>query len=66
MRWKTPRKHVGMTRVVHRFLFFPKTFHEDTRWLEMAYWQQEWRGPGKGRSGWRDVQWRRSPEEENA
>lgn len=39
MRWNKPvyqSPRVGDTRIVKRFLLFPKTLNEETRWLEWA------------------------------
>ena len=41
MRWNTPEKVYTGTRVIKRFLLFPRTINGETRWLEWAEIEQE-------------------------
>jgi hypothetical protein len=34
MKWKSKCKRIGDTRVVKRFLLFPRHINEEARWLE--------------------------------
>ena len=40
MRWKKKKEKTkyGETRIINRFLIFPKTIQDETRWLEKASW----------------------------
>jgi hypothetical protein len=38
MRWNTPQ--YGAVRWKHRFLWFPLTIGDETRWLEFAEWEE--------------------------
>lgn len=55
-------KH-GDTRIVNRFLFFPKTLHQSdsgsksTRWLENCKILQRYIGYIGIVSGWKDIYW---------
>lgn len=40
MRWYSAE--VGDTRIVYRFLFFPRKINNQTRWLESAYIRQRY------------------------
>jgi len=33
---------IGQTRVVTKFLWFPKTINKETRWLEKASWTEHY------------------------
>lgn len=48
MRWKTAKYkreqlRTGELRKKSRFLFWPKTIDEETRWLEWVTWYERWR-----------------------
>jgi hypothetical protein len=42
MKWPVKSKwdRVGETRIKRRFLLFPKTIGDTTRWFEIASWKQ--------------------------
>ena len=40
MRWKRPERHE--TRTITKFLLFPKTINDETRWLERTSYVQWW------------------------
>jgi hypothetical protein len=43
MRWtQKPFPQKGETRIVKKFLFFPKKIGKETRWLEFASWVEEY------------------------
>ena len=43
MRWrKAPTKIKPATRIKKRFLWWPKKIGEETRWLEIAEWKEQW------------------------
>ena len=53
MRWKTLKVPDPTTRVVTKFLWFPRQINKEYRWLEIAKISQGWyRG-----WGWIDVEW---------
>jgi hypothetical protein len=41
MRFKEPKE--GETRKKCKFLWFPKTIGKETRWLELALWEEEYK-----------------------
>ena len=47
MRWRN--NQVGDTRIQKKSLIFPKTIGDETRWLEVAEWEETfkyvWNGP---------------------
>lgn len=65
MRWKTNvTPKVGDTRVVTKFLWWPKTIDAVTRWMETASYKQEYQSyslPSEdypvSRIGWIDMEW---------
>jgi hypothetical protein len=65
MRWtnRVDNRKDGDRRVVYKFLIFPKTINNETRWLEKAYIVQElqktWDLATHAYTGlkWRDVKW---------
>lgn len=55
MRWKLKKKQqpkVGDTRIVDRFLLFPKFLDDEWRWLELTQIQQEYNNMGLLESNW--------------
>lgn len=42
MRWTSQYPEDAQIRIRHRFLFFPKTINEHTRWLEWATWSERY------------------------
>lgn len=68
MRWRRPT--VGDVRTVRRFLIFPKTLRiahtqdRETRWLEYATWEEQFKVNAMGRKHWSAVRW--SLHKENA
>lgn len=59
MRWKrkTKPKHRDK-RVVRRFLWFPRTFNDETRWLEFANLEQIYLGREYQYRGWRTARFK--------
>ena len=61
MRWRQTKKEKKSERysVIRKgFLFFPKTVHYQTRWLEYAEWEAEWWPATYGDSyGWHSTRW---------
>ena len=66
MRWYPTKRRFGDMRIVWRFLWWPRCFEGEWRWLEWAGIQQEykrWRtraspdGPEVDVYGWRSVAW---------
>jgi len=59
MRWIKPE--IGSTRIVKKFLIFPKTINEDTRWLETVYYRQAYVYDTRACQGdnlwWADMEW---------
>ena len=59
MRWRRPK--AGDTRIVKRFLFFPCTLKNETRWLEFANILQiyfiHFKFPDSTNEGWRNLKW---------
>ena len=44
MKWKTePTPFDGQTRLIYKFLWFPLTIGDETRWLEMALVEERFR-----------------------
>ena len=55
---KVNTRHEGRKRIHYGFLFFPKTIHGETRWLEKAIWSQEgFYGAVSGNKYWLDTNW---------
>jgi hypothetical protein len=60
MRWKQKEEtRDGTQRIVTRFLFFPKTLFNETRWLEFAQILQTWNASSyRDIDGeWEDIRW---------
>ena len=68
MRWKTKKKlgpKVGDRRIVTKFMWFPTTFDDETRWLERTLVEQVFRkwqhcipeGGPVTVVGWRTIKW---------
>jgi len=66
MRWSGRCPRHGNTRIIKKFLLFPKTICGDTRWLEHVRYRQSFYGaPGPNPdprqlidpSGWWDKEW---------
>jgi hypothetical protein len=55
MRWI--RKEQEDTRIKMRFLFFPKTINNETRWLENAIWEQKFIHDLWNYDKWEDSKW---------
>ena len=59
MRWT--KTEIGSTRIVKKFLIFPKTINEDTRWLEKVYYRQNYIYDTRACQGddlrWEDMEW---------
>jgi hypothetical protein len=54
MRWTdTP---LDLKRIKSGFLFFPKWIKGETRWLEYARWEQEYK-PHYGGPEWENIRW---------
>lgn len=51
MRWISKIPKCGQTRIIKRFLLFPRLVNHEWRWLEIAYILQEWC------FGWEDKDW---------
>ena len=58
MRWKKrPKPKIGDTRIVKRFLLFPKNLNNDVVWLEVAHIRQcIYHGDYFGYT-WKDQEW---------
>jgi hypothetical protein len=54
MRWKTP-KH-NDTRIIERFLLFPKNLRNETRWLERCNILQRFVSISE-ETGWKTESW---------
>jgi hypothetical protein len=54
MRWKQP--DYGAKRTITKFLFFPKRIRGETRWLEIATFEQEYLDTRTSRD-WLDWKW---------
>ena len=57
MRWRTDRVKYGETRVVTKFLYFPKNIKGDVRWLEVGIFRQTYSMDFECASIWLDICW---------
>lgn len=60
MRWvrKNKKRYHGDTRIKSGFLFFPKTIHNETRWLEHATWTERFTSGSSWESCfWYGLEW---------
>ena len=59
MRWKKEKTKDGETRIINKFLIFPKTINRETRWLEKASWVEKWGywGAAEDGPGWAYIDW---------
>jgi hypothetical protein len=55
MRWNTQPKLD--TRIIKRFLFFPKILRGERRWLEWVHIRQRYLSLWKGKGWWMDDNW---------
>ena len=51
-----PRPAIGSQRVLGKYLLLPKDVGGETRWLEHAWWLEEYRRT-KGGEGWCPIRW---------
>lgn len=55
MRWKHPE--FLETRIKTRFLIFPKTIENETRWLEKATWKEMYIKGLSSTGKWEELYW---------
>ena len=55
MRWRDPVKNE--VRRKKAFLFFPLRLGNETRWLEVAEWEEEFKHIADGWWGWCPIRW---------
>jgi len=73
MRWESKdsknKRLVGTTRIIRKFLYFPKEMDGEKRWLEIVYIEQrrcrDRNYLNKTKNWWDDVRWVDSEEKKN-